>query len=220
MNNAGMNSKLSIRSLVSLAVFAVAGLSHADLIANFDGLSEGQIFTTFTNGGIRFHDVTRHQGAFTNFVIEDASNGLAGFTAPNVLAFGGYMPGPEMAFGALGGFWFTSDTEALTAGLDLWTLPLDMGGNTITLTGYESGLIVDSVSFTFGNSFTPIHQRLDLQENVYTTFMLSSSGPAVSGDSFVNVDNVTVAAVPEPATLTVLGLAFTGLARRRMRRSG
>lgn len=210
---------MKLRSLLSLALLAAIGsTARADMVANFDSFSEGQWFDTFIDNGIRFHSVFRHQGGYTNFAFEDATGGdLAGYTAPNALGFGGYVPGSGVAFGAFGGMTFTSDTEATTAGLDLWTFPLDMGGNTLTLQGFKDGNLVDSVSYTFGNSFTVLHRRLDLPTDTYDTFKLVSSGPSVMGDSFIDVDNVTVAAVPEPATLAALGLGVAALLKRRRR---
>jgi len=200
-----------------LGITAVAGMSTATLVANFDDLTEGQVFDQFTNGGIRFFDVMRHQTPYTNFAIEEATDGFLGGTQtlPNVLGFGGYVPGSGVAFGAFGAMWFTSDTEALTGGLDVYTLPLDMGGNTLTLTGYMDTTVVNTVSHTFGNSFVAQHFRFDLPEDTYTSFKLSSNGPSVVGDSFIDVDNVTVAAVPEPASLSVLGLGALALMRKR-----
>src|SRR5512140_2680244 len=139
-----------VRSVVGLALSASAALSSA-LVANFDDRKEGESYDMFSNGGIRFHDVITHEGGTTNFTIEDASSGFLGpgLTAPNVLGFGAYVPGPDMAFGGIGAFWFTSDTEATTAGLDVWTFPGAVGVNTLTLRGYRSGQIIHSVSFSF-----------------------------------------------------------------------
>lgn len=211
-----MEKMLGRLSIAAIAI-AVPVFANASLTANFDSFTEGDVFDTFTDAGIRFFDVMRHQDSYTNFAIENASDGYLGssMSSPNVLGFGGYLVGPGEAFGAFGGMSFTSDTEATTAGLDVWTLPLIYGGNTITLTGYMGGVFVDSVSFSFDNAFSAIHQRLDLPQDHYDTFRLSSSGPAVMGDSFIDVDNVTVAPVPEPASLVAVGIGLAFLTRRR-----
>lgn len=195
----------------------MAAGSSADLVANFDGLVEGQWFDTLSTGGIRFHNVTTHGGGYTNFTIEDASSGFLGpgLSPPNVLGFGAYVPGPQMAFGGIAAFWFTSDTLASSAGLDVWTFQGEVGLNTLVLRGYRSGQVVQSTSFSFDFGPTPVHQRLDLPTDTYDSFELSSSGPAHLGDACIDVDNVTIAAVPEPASLGVLGLGLVALLRRR-----
>lgn len=195
----------------------MASLSSADLVATFDGFVEGQWFDAFSTGGIRFHDVSTHGGGYTNFTIEDASSGFLGpgLSAPNVLGFGAYVPGPQMAFGGIARFWFTSDTLASSAGLDVWTFQGEVGLNTLVLRGYRSGQVVQSTSFSFDFGATPVHRRLDLPTDVYDQFELSSSGPAHLGDACIDVDNVTIAAVPEPASLVALGVGLAVLLRRR-----
>jgi len=209
----------SSRSAVCLALLGAAALSSAGLVANFDDRTEGEWFDMFSNGSIRFHDVTTYGGGYTNFTIEDASSGFlgAGLSAPNVLGYGAYVPGPNMAFGGIKSFWFTSDTVATTAGLDIWTFQGEAGLNTLTLRGYRAGQIVQTVAFSFDFSPTPIHRRLDLPIDAYDHFELFSSGPAHGGDSCIDVDNVTVGIVPEPASLAVLGLGAGALLRRRRR---
>lgn len=212
-------NKLRARGAALAAVMAIAGIARADLIANFDSFQEGQVFDVLTDGGITFYDVFRHQTPYTNFAIENASDGSLGsaFSMPNGLGFGGYVPGSGVAFGAFGGMTFTSNTGARSAGLDFWTLPLDMGGSTVTLTGYREGGVVDSVSASIPNAFSILHYRLDLHDDDYDTFKLSSDGPAVMGDSFLVVDNVTLAAVPEPATFSAFALGAVAMIRRRRR---
>ena len=205
------------RSALTLAMVGMAAISSADLIANFDSLSEGQAFDTLTTGGIRFHDVITHGGGTTDFSIENAGGGLPGaaLSPPNVLGFGGYVPGPDVAFGGIGDFWFTSDTLATTAGLDIWAFPGELGVNTLTLRGYRAGQVVRSVSFSFEFTVTPTHSRLDLPVDTYDSFELYSSGQAHLGDSPIVVDNVTVAAVPEPTTTAILSLGAAAFLRRR-----
>ncbi len=208
---------MKIRLALAIALAGIAAASRADLVANFDGLVEGQWFDQLTTGGIRFHNVTTHGGGYTNFTIEDASSGFLGpgLSPPNVLGFGAYVPGPDMAFGGIAAFWFTSDTLAASAGLDVWTFQGEVGLNTLELRGYRSGQVVQSTSFSFDFSATPIHRRLDLPIDSYDHFELSSSGPAHLGDACIDVDNVTIAAVPEPASLAVLGFGVAALLRRR-----
>jgi len=213
---------MKLRTLLFVAAVTVAASSQATLIANFDSLLEGDVFDTFVDGGITFSNVFNHQTSYTNFAIEDASAGGLGssFTSPNVLGFGGYVPGPGVAFGAFGGLTFSAGTGATTAGLDLWTFPLNMGGNTITLTGYKQGAFVDSVSYNVPSVSTSIlHHRFDLPTDDYDVFKLTSDGPSIQGDSFIDIDNVTVqaTAVPEPATVAVFSFGLLVL-RRRVRK--
>lgn len=212
---------MKLRILLLVAGVAVATASQAALIANFDSFSEGDVFDTFTDGGITFSNVFRHQTSYTNFAIENASNGELGgnFSSPNVLGFGGYVPGGGVAFGAFGGLTFSAG-NATSAGLDLWTFPLNMGGNTITLTGYKQGQVVNSDSYlvpTFSTSI--LYHRFDLSNDDYDLFKLTSDGPSVQGDSFIDIDNVQVqtSAVPEPAVVAGLGLGLLAVRRRRKR---
>lgn len=214
-----MTQAPTIRSITAVALLGLAVVSRADLLANFDSFVEGQWFDTLTTNGIRFHDVTTHGGGYTNFTIENATSGFlgVGLSSPNVLGFGGYVPGPDMQFGGIGALWFTSDTIATTAGLDIWTFQGEVGLNTLVLAGYQGADVVDTVSFSFDFTPTPTHQRLDLPSNTYDSFRLSSSGPAHLGDACIVIDNVTVAPVPEPASLAILGLGLSALIFRSMR---
>ncbi|MCC7435085.1 MAG: PEP-CTERM sorting domain-containing protein [Methanoregulaceae archaeon] len=207
-----------VRAVSTMAFGMIATLSPAVLVANFDSLIEGaEAYTTLVDGGITFTDIYRNQGGPDYFVIEDASSGgLTGLSSPNALASGGYSPGPNYAFSAFGGMTFSAG-DARSAGLDLWVFPLNLGGNTVTLSGYLGNTLVDFVSVTHPNSFSILHNRLELPDDDYDRFTVTSTGPSAMGDSFILFDNITVDAVPEPASLTALALGGLLTMRRRRR---
>ncbi|MBS1723040.1 MAG: PEP-CTERM sorting domain-containing protein [Armatimonadetes bacterium] len=210
-------SRYANHLFVSCLATLLACSARAVLVADFDSFNEGEVFDQFSQNGITFFGVSRHQGGYTNFAIEDASGTLfgPGFSAPNALGFGGYMPGPFAAFGAFGEMSFTAGAESNYAIADAWALPLDMGGNTVSLVGYKDGAVVNREDHVFQSSSTPLYWRFTLPSDTYDIFKLESFGPSVSGDSFLLVDNVQLDAVPEPASLLALGLAGLALARKR-----
>lgn len=206
--------------VLSLVVFLIPSTSEATLLATFDSYSEGYFADSIVDGGITFSDVQRWQSDhYTNFAIEqcNASDMGSELSMPNALGFGGYVPGTGEAFGSIGEFFFSSGTAARSAALDVWTLPLIYSGNTLTLEGYLGSTLVDSVSIT-QNQFGIGHWRMALPTDDYDHFRLVSSGPQVSGDSFVLVDNVSVEAVPEPGTMTAAAAGSCLLLLKRKRR--
>src|SRR5580704_12105752 len=66
-------------------------------VANFDDLPEGQFGYTLVDGGITFSNAQSNAFGSTTFDVDDASGSFSnfpGFTSPNVISIGGYVPGP------------------------------------------------------------------------------------------------------------------------------
>jgi hypothetical protein len=87
--------------------------------------------------------------------------------------------------------------------------------NTLTLRGYLGGQVMQTDAFSFEFAPSPVHRRLDIQLGNYDSFQLISEGPAHLGDACIDVDNVTVTPVPEPASLAIVALGLALVARRR-----
>ncbi|MBV6458644.1 MAG: hypothetical protein HONBIEJF_01778 [Fimbriimonadaceae bacterium] len=191
--------------------------------ADFDELEEGFHTTDLVSGGVRFFDIDQDLGGGDNFTIERANSGTLGgwFTAPNVLGFGGYVPGDGLGFGRMKSFKFdTADPlyDLRSARLDIWTFNLHAPGNSITLEGWLGNVLVDQVAWSPGSFFVD-HATLVLPSDDYDQFRIVSRGPIDHGVVFADVDNVIVEAnpVPEPSTLLVVasGLLAANAARRR-----
>jgi hypothetical protein len=210
-------------TVLSLSVLAAA--SPAALFdADFDSFAEGTIQWDFLDGGILFTNLIRDLPEDPSpFCVEDASgSGLsAGFSSPNVMGIGGYLVGPNVAFGRLKSFEFKLDgpqIEMFSAALDFWTFNLHDAGNTVTLEGYFEGELVDSDSFTPG-SFTVAHKRFSLPTDNYDKFIIRSTGTVDNGVVFAVFDNVQVSGtvVPEPVSLLGMAAALGFMAARRKR---
>lgn len=185
-------------------IVGVAGAS----IATFDSLAEGDLGTTFTDAGITFSDLDdRAGGGPVSFNIERAEGTLsgAGFSAPNALGFGAWVPGPLAAFSQCGSFSFTNGTVRTFASIDVfeWMSP---AGNTISLEAYRNGVLVNSDSAVIPGNFQINHWTLKVSGVAFDTLRVNGSGPTDRGIFIGLVDNVVIAPAPATAVLGVLGL--------------
>jgi hypothetical protein len=174
--------------------------------------------TTIVDGGITFSNFDAYlgSGAGDIFVIDQANGDLGSFpdfSPLNVMTFLGYVPGTGCAFGRLGSFDFTSGSLATTASMEVFSLG-NAANTTITLQGKLGATVVNSSIITVPTGGIK-HTTIALPTGLYDNFHIISNSPANSGASFVNVDNVTIAAVPEPASLAAIGIGVASLLRRR-----
>lgn len=193
----------------------VAGVASAS-IATFDSFAEGDIGPSFTDAGITFFNLTdRASPGFINFSVENAAPTLSGpgFSPPNALGFGSWVPGPGAAFSQCGSFMFTTGTVQTHASIDVfeWLSP---PGNTITLQAFRNGVLVDSDSAVIPGNFQINHWTLAVSGVEFDTLTLIGSGPSDRGIFIGLVDNVIVT----PAPGTAIGLAAIGLFGQRRRR--
>lgn len=189
----------------------VAGAS----IATFDSLGEGDLGTTFTDGGITFFSLddraTIGDGSF-NCERADGTLSSSGFSAPNALGFGAWVPGPFAAFSQCGSFSFKDGTVQTFASIDVfeWMSP---AGNTIWLEAYRNGVLVNSSGAVIPGNFEINHWTLSVSGVAFDTLRVNGSGPTDRGIFIGLVDNVVIAPAPATAVLGVLGL----VAQRRRR---
>ena len=209
-------------SLIGLALTSFTLVNAAGFTANFDSMAEGDFAPTIQSGGINFYNLDRNlPGGGDVFCVEESNAGDLGahFSAPNVMGFGGYVPGNGTSFGRLKSFEFNLTDpgyEMRSVELDFWTFMLSTAGNTVHLEGWKGASLVDQMSWS-PTSFIVDHVSLALASDDYDRFVIRSEGPIDNGVVFANFDNVHISAqaVPEPTTMAVVGLGLTALLRRR-----
>lgn len=194
-------------------MWALCGLATAE-IATFDGLSEGVIGTSFTLNGITFFDLDDRAGGFpVTFTCERADGTLSGpgFSPPNTLGFGAWVPGPGAALSQVGSFWFTTGSVRTSASVDVfeWLSP---AGNRIALEAFLNGVLVNSTSVVIPGNMQLNHWTLHVSGVSFDTLRINGSGSGSNGTFIGLVDNVVI--VPAPASV-FFGLTLLAAPRRR-----
>jgi hypothetical protein len=200
-------------------IVALRGAASAS-IADFDGLTEGDLGPSFTTGGITFYDLDDRAGGFpVSFACEQADGTLSGpgFSPPNTLGFGAWAPGPDAVLSQVGSFWFTTGAVETFASVDVfeWLSP---AGNTITLEAFSEGVLVRSVSVEIPGNGQLNHWTLSVSGVPFDSLRVNGSGPGAKGTFIGLVDNVVVVPAPASALWVVLvGSLRRGRSRPRRR---
>jgi hypothetical protein len=197
-------SAIAVAVMGVLAVPALAGSEVAEastgkadrvLTATFDSLEEGLTNTSLTDGGITFFGLDQRlpDSAAGSFTIDRADGtlfGLQEFTPPNALGFGGFVPGPDAAFGRVGEFRISPKRSARQAQLELFDAGVT-AGNLVTLEALRHGEIVatDSVTLLGGGIQ---HYTLSIVGPKFDELRIVGSGDIDNGVFFGLVDSVTV----------------------------
>lgn len=189
----------------------VAGAS----IATFDSLTEGDLGVSFVDGGITFFgldDRATIGDASFNCERADGTLSSSGFSAPNALGFGAWVPGPFAAFSQCGSFSFTNGTVQTFGSIDVfeWMSP---AGNMIWLEAYRNGVLVNSTGAVIPGNFEINHWTLSVSGVAFDTLRVNGTGPTDRGIFIGLVDNAVIA--PAPATAVVGLLGLVGMRRRR-----
>ncbi|MBI5364507.1 MAG: hypothetical protein HZA53_15120 [Planctomycetes bacterium] len=176
-----------------LGVLFVASTTQAQ-IADFDTLPEGSPATVIVDGGLTFSNMVNGLGGTPNFTIEQADatlTGLAGFTSPMTLTFGGYSPGPDAAFTRCISFEITPAGTMDACTLELYTLA-SYGGNSITLEALAGTTVVASHTVPAQGGWTVAHTTLTVSGAQFDRLVVRGSGPTDMGAFFGVVDHVVV----------------------------
>lgn len=214
------------------AIYCAAFASPAAAaIATFDNLLEGFSSRVLTIEGIVFSDLDRRQiSPNPSFVVERADDSSlpldSPFSPPNILTFGGYVPGSGYGFGRFGSARISTGSLASDASLDIFDFPrLRKGSNDsiITLEAYLDGTLVGSNNIIFDtivknrDDFKSISKKLSISNVVFDELRLIASGTEDQGIVAIGIDNVRVnniVTVPEPSAglgqlaVGILGTSF------------
>lgn len=176
-----------------LAMVSVGGGVASASTATFDDLIEGALDISFTTGGITFFDFDDRAGGPGIFTIEQADGTLSnpGFSPPNTLGFGGWVPGPDAAFSQCGSFKFTTGSVQDYASVDVFEW-MSYAGNTISLEAYRNGVMVNSMTVDIPGNFLINHWNLTVSGVPFDTLRVNGAGPTDRGVFFGLVDNVLV----------------------------
>jgi hypothetical protein len=185
-----------ILSLVALSVpAALAGPPVA--VATFDALPEGTVAPVLTDGGITFFGLDQRIPEFTGtyvFVVDQADVsqlGPDGFTPPNVLSWGGFVPGPGASFGRVGEFRISPPNGGNWASLELWVHD-ELAGNVVTLEAIRRGVVVATDAVTLSGGDVVRHFTLTVSGKRFDELRVVGSGDADMGVFFGVIDSVRI----------------------------
>ena len=220
---------MGMRPIALLIALLTASISHAaEFVAHFDTMSEGDVHvSSMLSDGISFYQLDQNlSGSNQVFTVEAADSADLGpsFTGPNVITFGGYVPGPGVSFGRVKSFNIglqSPSWEMTGIDLDVWTLMPSSTGNQVVLEAWSEDALLSSTSFVPAG-FTIDHRHLNLALDSVHHFALRGVGTHDNGVVFLNLDNVRITAspVPEPATWAGFGLGLLTLRSRISRSRG
>ena len=233
----------SFFALASVGVLmGVAATSRADIFHNYENLDEGFLGQSFYMDGVTYHDVNNVSGSYpdgelfgpgdpgSELIIEDATlffNDFPGYgSADKVMTFGSaFINGDNVSIGALASVWMDLDALGDSASFDIafyengpWgTLGHDMVWHLDALMG---GSVVASDTYTFANNGgrdNPNWTTLSLGGATFDQLHLYAMWNGVYSAPRGMIDNlaITAAPVPEPATISAIGLGVLALLRRR-----
>lgn len=218
------------------AIAAVAGAAaQADVFHDYEDLSEGFLGTTATYKGVTFRDVNNVSGTFPDgstftpgdlgdqVIVERALplfNDFPTYGSPvNALTFGSaFVVGDNLTIGALGEVWMDLDELGNQASFDIaYYENGPWGGIEYRLEALRSGSVVASDSFVIsdlGGRDNPAFQTMSVSAAEFDTLHLYAwLNGGYSGPRGI-IDNLSITAVPEPASLLLAALPLVALRRR------
>ncbi|MCP4377213.1 MAG: PEP-CTERM sorting domain-containing protein [bacterium] len=220
-----LEKKMKTMSIVVVAglVLALAPLAHAELITNGDFELPGANDANPTGWTVDFNSYGQYDGAN-----RAASGGTYGLHPGHQNGLGGIYQDLTTVNGSTYdvSVWIKSFTTG-TSTLGVVIANAKDGGDTITITGTSltTGSLYDSGKVAYNGTFSTTSTTY----SQVTTFQFTAKGTstrfglynAVAGtNSPVDLDDVSVTVVPEPATMSLLALGGLGvLLRRRSRKA-
>ena len=230
-----MTRQLALAGVIAMA--ATSTVAQADIFQTYEDLSEGFLGTSFTHGGVTYRDVNNVSGVFPDsstfgpgelgnqVIVENAAffyNDFPTYGSPiNALTFGSaYVEGENLSIGALASVYMDLDQQGNAASLNLafyengpW------GGMVYHLDALLSGQVVASDTFSIANGGgrdNATWQTLSVSGATFDSLHLYGTWNGEYTGPRGMIDNLSITTpVPEPATLTVLGIAALLSLRKR-----
>ena len=159
--------------------------------ASFDHVAEGVSSRSVTEDGITLTNLWNAldppPGVMSVEQADGSLTGMPGFSAPNVLGFGGYAPGNGAAFGRFASLEITGPPGHNAARVEVFDF--FNSGVTLRLEGWAGGQVVavDEVPL---QSFVVTHNTLQVQAPRLDLVKLVC-GPVVGDVCFITIDDVT-----------------------------
>lgn len=234
-----MNYRIKFPSFcVAAALFGFASITSARPVSTYENLSEGFLGATFTHNGVTYRDVNNVSGFYADgapfgptdngdqSIIENATlfyNEFPTYGSPvNSMTFGNtYINGNNLSIGALASVWMDVAGGGSAASFDIAYYENGPWGDIVYhLDAVKSNVVVASSTFTLTGS--------DGRDNAaFRTFSVSAAEfdslhlyATKNGDYTVPrgmIDNLSITAVPEPASMAITGIVAAGLLARRRR---
>ncbi len=164
--------------------------------ATFDAYPEGTSVPEFVEAGIRFFEYDNRSEPPPSMMVADRADGMLsgqpGFTAPNVLAFGGYAPGNTAAFGQFGSMHMEPTSgRASVAIVNVYDFGNLHNGRTLTLEAAFNGQVVASDTITLSTGGFVRHNELSVSGAQFDELILYA-GPSGDDKVYIALDTITV----------------------------
>lgn len=180
---------------IAVAGVALIAGSSAAQTATFDTWPEGAIGREFADGGVRFFNYDNRLDPPPSMMVAEWADatlgGLEGFTSPNALAFGGYVPGEHAGFGRFGALEFTTDSIANFVDVNVFTFGSSNLDKTLTLEAYLDEQLAATDQITLPGDFVPQQLTLAISGINFDSLRLVA-GPTVDDVVFILLDTITV----------------------------
>ncbi len=186
-----MKSGSVIAAAVLLSSAAAMGQT-----ATFDAYPEGAGGEEFVEAGIWFFEYDNRSEPPPSMMMADRADGTLagqpGFSAPNALAFGGWVPGSGVSFGQFGSLHIEPVSgRADTASIHVYDFGNLHNNRTLTLEAFLGGQLVASDTVTLSTGSFVRHNLLSVGGAEFDELLLSA-GPGGDDVVYILIDTVTV----------------------------